>query len=128
MGMPSWYAESVWQRRLMTMTLPAVTASDGTPQAGLAATPLPEPLRPAAGAVEGGVAEGEEAAVAGAHPGPAAVGCGGHGDDGLVQPGGSQRAVEGSVALGEEAAVGGGQPVPVAGGGSGHAHQGRVEG
>ena len=80
------------------------------------------------GAVEAGVAEGEDAAVGGEEPVALAVGGGGHPDDRLVQvdrPGG---AVERGVAEGEDAAVGGHQPVALARTGGGDADDRPVEG
>ena len=72
-------------------------------------------------AVEGGVAEGEDAAVTGDEPVALAVGRGGHADDGLVQVDGAGRAVELGVAVGEDAAVTGDEPVALSVGGGGHA-------
>ena len=61
-----------------------------------------------------GVAEGEDAAVVGDQPVAAAVGGGGHADDGLVEGDAAGGAVEAGVAEGEDAAVVGHQPVALA--------------
>ena len=81
----------------------------------------------AGGAVEPGVAEGEDAAVGGHQPVAAAVGGGRHAHDGGVEVDVAGGAVEPGVAEGEDAAVGGHQPVAAAVGGGGHAHDGGVE-
>ena len=78
-------------------------------------------------AVEGGVAEGEDAAVGGHQPVAAAVGGGRHGHDGLGEADAPGGPVEAGVAEGEDAAVGGHQPVAAAVGGGGHAHDGLVQ-
>ncbi len=64
--------------------------------------------------VEGGVAEGEEAAVGGHQPVALAVGRGGHAHHRLVQTHASGRPVEAGVTEGEEAAVGGHLPIALA--------------
>ena len=64
--------------------------------------------------VEAGVAEGEDAAVGGHQPVPAAVGGGRHAHHRLGEPEVARRAVEAGVAEGEDAAVGGHQPVALA--------------
>src|SRR4029077_663770 len=66
-------------------------------------------------------AEGEDAAVGGDQPVAAAVGGGGHADDGLVEVEAAGGAVEPGVAEGEDAAVGGDEPVVAPGGGGGPA-------
>ena len=82
----------------------------------------------AGGAVEGGVAVGEDAPVGGHQPVALAVGGGGHPHDGPVERQTAGGAVEGGVAVGEDAPVGGHQPVALAVGGGGHPHDGPVEG
>src|SRR5581483_4894656 len=62
-------------------------------------------------AVEGGVAEGEDAAVGRHHPVAAPVRRGGHADDRLVEPDGARRAEEAGLPEGEDPAVGADQPV-----------------
>ena len=62
-------------------------------------------------AVEGGVTEGEDAAVGGDEPVALAVGRGRHADDRLVEGDGTGRAVEGGVTKGEDAAIGSDKPV-----------------
>ena len=74
-----------------------------------------------------GVAEGEDAAVAGDEPVAVAGGCCGHADDGLVELDGAGGAEEAGVAEGEDAAVAGDEPVAVAGGVGRHADDGLVE-
>src|SRR5207302_1019450 len=66
----------------------------------------------AGGAVEGGVAEGEDAAVGGDQPVAVAGGGGGHADDGSVEPDVAGGAVVGGVAEGDDAAAG--LPAPAA--------------
>ena len=79
------------------------------------------------GAVEGGVAVGEHAAVERAQPVALGVGGDGHGHDRALQGQAAGGALEGGVAEGEDAAVGAGQQVPVAVGGGGAGEDGRVE-
>ena len=76
---------------------------------------------------EPGVAEAEDAAVARRHPVAAAVGCGRHADDGLVQADAAGRTEEAGVAVVEDAPVAGYQPVALAVGGGLHADDGLVE-
>ena len=82
---------------------------------------------PPSGAVEGGVAEAEDAAVGGDHPVAVPVGRRGDADDGPVQPQRARRAVEVGVAETEDAAVGRHQPVAAAVGRRRHADDGCVE-
>ena len=62
-------------------------------------------------AVEGGVTEGEHAAVQGHQPVAPSVGGGGHAHDRSLEDQGAERAVEPGGPGGEDAAVGRGQPV-----------------
>src|SRR5439155_13327228 len=66
-------------------------------------------------AEEGGVTEGEDAAVGGVHPVAVARRGRGHADDRLVERLAAHRAEEAGVTEGEDAAVGGVQPVALAG-------------
>ena len=75
----------------------------------------------AGGAVERGVAEGEDAAVGGDEPVAVAGGRGGDADDGRGEAAAAGGAVERGVAEGEDAAVGGDEPVAVARRGRGDA-------
>src|SRR5205823_5555939 len=70
---------------------------------------------------EGGVAEGEDAAVGGDEPVAPAGPRGRHGHDGLVERLAPHRPVEGGGAEGEDAAVGGDHPVAAPVGCGGHA-------
>src|SRR5205807_805972 len=74
------------------------------------------------GAVEGGVTEGEDAAVAGHQPVPAARRRGRHSDDGPVERQSGERAVGRGGAERPDVAAGVGNPVagPTGGGGRGH--------
>ena len=74
------------------------------------------------GAVEDGVAEGEDPAVGRHQPVAAAVGRGRHADDGCVEVQAARGAVEDRVAEGEDPAVGRHQPVAAAVGRGRHAH------
>ena len=85
-------------------------------------------MQVAGGAVEAGVAEGEDAAVGRHQPVALAVGRGGHPHDGLVEVQVAGGAVEAGVAEGEDAPVGRHQPVALAIGRGGHADDGLVEG
>src|SRR5436309_828148 len=78
-------------------------------------------------AQEGGVAEGEDAAVGGDEPVALAGGRGGHGDDGLGQLEVAGGAKELGVAEGEDAAVGREQPVALARGPGRHGDDGLVQ-
>src|SRR5436305_334934 len=70
-----------------------------------------------------GVAEAEDAAVAGGEPVGVGGWGGGHGDDGLVEVEVAGGSVEGGVAKGEDAAVAGGEPVAVPRWAHGGAHE-----
>src|SRR5581483_4184041 len=76
----------------------------------------------AGGAEEGGVSEGEDAAVGGREPVAPAGRRRGHAHDRLVQGDGARRAVEAGVAEGEDAAVRRREPVAPSGGSGGHGH------